>query len=193
VIVGIGHNFRVGKDTAADGLVRDAGFRRRAFADPLKELALIADPIVVPTTSTVNVNVGHGRLKWFIAGTGWDEAKATFPEVRRFLQELGLGAREVFGENFWIEQCLMRISADDDVVIPDVRYRNEADAISEAGGVLIKIVRAGHHGDGHASERDLDEYEGWDAIINNDGSIQDLQNEVLKVVSEKKKKKNDRR
>lgn len=70
------------------------------------------------------------------------------------------------------------------VVIPDVRFRNEMDAILAAGGKLVRIVRsvAGLSGDAgqHVSETEQakvpDEF--FDQILRNDFSLDALQSQV---------------
>ena len=190
MIVGIGHVARVGKDIAAGALSRDLGFKRVAFADKLKELAILADPIVTGATQATNVGAGKGRLAWVVQGMGYDEAKSVYPEVRKFLQDLGAGARDVFGEDFWIEQALgprkakTHPSSKADIVVSDVRYRNEAEEISERGGKMIRIDRPGYAPHGHISETDLAGFEGWDAVIENVGTVQDLEAKVVNLVKE---------
>lgn len=186
-IIGIGHQARVGKDVAASALTRDLGFVRVGFADKLKELALSSDPIVTSSAMTTNVGAGRGRFTWAVSGLGWDEAKALYPEVRGYLQRLGTAARDVFGPDFWIDQVFAGIGDDEDVVISDVRYRNEAERIQEEGGIVIKIHRPGvagvHHAD-HASEKDLADWDGWDAVVVNNSDVQSLQAEVVRTVKE---------
>jgi hypothetical protein len=182
MLIGIGHNMQVGKDTAAQALCRDAGYRRIAFADKLKDLAIVADPLITTATRTLNVGIGHGKLKHAVQGLGWEQAKAVYPEVRLFLQQLGLGARQVFGEDFWITQALAGVGPDERVVVSDVRFINEAENIKEAGGYLIKIMRPGFNGDGHVSERELASWDGWDFTIENSGSLDDLERAVVKHV-----------
>lgn len=184
-LVGIGHVARTGKDTAANALSRDLGFKRVAFADKLKELALKADPIVTPSPQTTNIGAGRGRLSWVVQGVGgWEEAKNVYPEVRKFLQNLGLGARELFGQDFWVQQALQtKYGIDIDIVVSDVRFLSEAHAVKEAGGYLIRIDRPGHSAHGHVSETELVDFEGWDAIIKNEGSVQDLEDDVIRIVT----------
>lgn len=188
-LIGIGHVARTGKDTAANALSRDLGFKRVAFADKLKELALKANPIVTTAVQTTNVGAGRGRLDWVVQGVGgWEEAKNVYPEVRKFLQNLGVGARELFGEDFWVKQALNNpYGIDVDIVVSDVRFLSEAAAVKEAGGYLIRIDRPGHSAMGHVSETQLVDFEGWDAIIMNDGSVQDLEDRVVQQVAAWKK------
>jgi hypothetical protein len=73
------------------------------------------------------------------------------------------------------------------VVIPDVRFRNEVDAIKQAGGRVFRIARPGSTGDvgikGHASESEMDgiSVERFDALIENTGTLEGLKKVVLAV------------
>lgn len=176
-IVGIGHKARVGKDTAASALQANLGFVRRGFADPLKALALECDPIVTPGQAMMN-KLDNTRLQWILTGVGgWEKAKDSYPEVRKFLQNLGVGARKVFGENFWIDMAFKNLGPEP-VVFSDVRFINEAQAIRSQGGVVIDIVRAVPPTVAHVSETELDGYD-FDEIFINDKGVAELQADVV--------------
>lgn len=183
-IIGLGYSARSGKDTAAAALVRDMGFHRRAFADKLKELALKADPLVTTNVQAVNVSTGAGHLKHVFHGLGgWEGVKDVYPHAREFLQNLGTGAREVFGETFWIDQALADLDPDEDYVFSDVRFLNEAEAIKGLGGFVILVDRHQQRTGGHVSETELDDYEGWDAVIDNrTGTVLDLERRTVETV-----------
>lgn len=179
MIIGLGHVKRVGKDTAATALVRDLGYQRRAFADPLKNMALELDPLMQSGGVTVNTQIGRGRLKWVVQGMGWDRAKAQVPEVRTFLQKLGVAARNTFGEDIWIDRALKGLKGGERVVFTDVRFLNEAEAIKALGGKLVRIDRHGHVAEGHISETALVDYDGWDYILPNAGDIEQLEGLIV--------------
>lgn len=180
-LVGLIGKKRVGKDTFAAVLVEEFGFARVAFADPLKEMALAIDPYIQAEHSY--------RLSDAVDVLGWEGAKDAYPEVRRFLQRLGTDGVRQFDEDFWVRAGMraaaakrrpMRLNTSDGraataprpVVITDVRYPNEADAIREAGGTLVRIVRPGvDDGDTHASETALDGY----AVDYTVSNLQDIQ------------------
>lgn len=190
-LVGLIGKKRVGKDTFASVLVEEFGFARVAFADPLKEMALTIDPIIDAYDADNSCSdpdccggpwpdIQERRLGDVVAHVGWEGAKDTYPEARRFLQRLGDGVRQ-FDPEFWLRvgmreaRALRRGGPDtaeafgpgQPVVVTDVRYPNEADAIRDAGGILIRIVRDGvDDGDTHASETALDDYE-VDATVPN--------------------------
>lgn len=161
ILIGFGHQKDVGKDTAA----RLIGFKRLAFADKLKELALAINPMMVGQPFDL-----------MIANNGWDGAKKN-PECRQFLQRLGVGVRTIVGQSAWLDpvmaQAEVGLDSGFDVAITDVRFQNEFDAIRDRGGYLIKIERPGAQKGGvtagHVSETDLAGAD-WDAVVVNDGT-----------------------
>lgn len=172
MIVGLGHQARVGKDTAGQILTQYYGFTRMAFADILKSFAYALDPIIVAPR----------RLSHIVDTEGWERGKE-YPEVRRFLQVLGTeGGREHLGENVWVDPVMRQVQSQPGLyVITDVRFPNEFDAISEAGGFLIKLTREGSGTGKHSSETALDGAR-WDRIIQNDGTINDLKRAIASAL-----------
>jgi hypothetical protein len=161
---------RSGKDSAAARLVEQRGYTRVAFADPLKSLALSANPLVDDGWS----------LSDCVAAIGWEKAKG-LPEVREFLQKLGQGVRDL-DPGFWIRQAVARIeSTPGPVVVTDCRYLNEATALKRIGFRIIRVQRPPHGGEltgpQHVSETELDHFI-YDAFLDNSGSLQDLWDRV---------------
>jgi hypothetical protein len=109
----------------------------------------------------------------------WEGLKVRAPGVRVLLQRFGTDVgRELFGEDFWVEQAFRGLG-DEDVVFTDVRFLNEAEAIRERGGVVWQVVRPGVGAvNGHVSESDLAGFD-FNAVILNDGSLEDLRGKVL--------------
>jgi hypothetical protein len=174
-LVGLIGKKRVGKDTFAAVLVEEFGFARVAFADPLKEMALTIDPLL-PSDGLYTYHLAEA-----VDDLGWEHVKDTYPEARRFLQRLGDGVRQ-FDEDFWVAAGMQEASSNRaegfPVVITDVRYPNEADAIREAGGTLVRITRPGvDDGDTHASETALVGYE-TEEEFHNASSVSDLKDWV---------------
>ena len=85
------------------------------------------------------------------------------------------------GKDFWVKQAL----TEDNIIIPDVRFKHEIDAISERGGMLIKLL--GGKTDSHISETELDEIDNskFDFVYDNthkDTGILDFAYKVSKHV-----------
>lgn len=174
MLVGVSGAARHGKDTVAQVLVEDFGFVRVGFADALKKLAIEVNPTIP----------GHGRLRSLVLDQGWEEAKV-YPEVRRLLQDLGVGVREVIGPDAWVTAVsrTLQESLAKDIVIPDVRFPNEADFIHDQGGQLWLVNRVGFDngvGLGHVSEQYVEQLPRDAELLNMDTleQFKDLVREV---------------
>jgi hypothetical protein len=180
-LVGLIGTKRVGKDTFAAVLVEKFGYERVALADPLREAALGLNPIVgtFPLTTDGGLQTREWRLADAIDALGWELAKDYIPEVRRTLQRFGTESIRALDESFWVRTAFSRIDAlrkaGVPVVVTDVRYENEADAIRNARGQLVRITRElPSDGDSHASENSLKHYSENLRIANN-GSQKDFE------------------
>jgi hypothetical protein len=183
-IIGMTGYARTGKDTAAARLVEEHGFTRVAFADALREAALALDPIVVADDRR-DIH-GHVldfrvmRLGEIVNTVGWETAKA-IPEVRRTLQRYGVAIREI-QPDFWINVAMRQADkVSGSVVVTDVRFPNEVEAVRRRGGFTIRMHRAGKTGDGHISEHALDGV-CPDVTICNDYDLDTLNAQVDAVV-----------
>lgn len=178
MIIGLSGYARSGKDESANALA-GLGFRRVAFADKLREFLLTLNPVVIggPVQS----------LRHVIDEYGWDGYKASpyGQDIRGLLQRLGTECgRELISDTIWINAALGEKSPGDgvnnldNVVVTDVRFPNEAQAIKNRGGYVLRINRPGvGAANAHSSETGLDDWS-FDGIVNNAGSIADLHKEV---------------
>lgn len=179
-VLGLAGYARSGKDTVADLLITD-GFTRIAFADTLREALYRLDPAVQAFDTDTFLPVRE-----VVDAVGWEGAKIVTPEVRDLLQRLGTEVgRDMFGYNFWVEQTFRRInsSPSEKWVVTDVRFPNEADAVRDAGGFVVRVRRPGFGPvNSHPSETALDSYE-FDGYIDNEGTITDLGVKARDLVS----------
>ncbi len=178
MIIGLMGQKQSGKDTVADILGLDYGFMKIAFADALKDSLIAFDPWLVQPAE---------RLSVLVKREGWDVVKGKYPEVRKMLQRLGTDVgRDILGEDIWtrimrtkLEQAIANGA---DVVIPDVRFLNEAQTVLDYGGTLVRIARPGlPDEDMHVSEHE------WrrvmpDLLINNDGTFEELREAVSLMI-----------
>jgi hypothetical protein len=164
---------RAGKDSVAARLVEHHGYVRVAFADKLKEAALRTDPII---DTAPGLYTHERRLSAVVAAVGWERAKDEYPEVRRYLQEYGQTVREI-RPTFWIEAAMADVraawAAGKPVVFTDVRYTNEADALTAAGFDIVRVTRPGQTPGDHVSERQMLDYPADREIVNG-GTLDDL-------------------
>lgn len=204
MIIGLGHKKQVGKDTVAkilryitwekeNGFIVDEKYITQelqksyaeefnnikwitmSFADKLKEVASIVfdirkecwnDPLVKASLVS-NYNL-----------TG-----------REILQKIGESFRKEISPDIWVNSLFSSYDSlnyrersgdiiKPNLIITDVRMPNEAQAIKDRGGILIKINKETGYKDNHISETALDDYDGWDYVIDNNGTLEELINKL---------------
>ena len=101
--------------------------------------------------------------------------------------------RNLFGEDIWIKALFRDYFGDTIIghqywIITDVGYKNEADYIKNKGGILIKINRNTGYNDNHISEIDLDDYDKFDYIVDNNGTINQLTDKMVDIYNNLSKK-----
>lgn len=182
MIIGMHGKLRSGKDESfkqleAIGKAEGIRFKRVAFADPLKEAAL--QSIGASGVVTPDVLKNYCRITLY---------KNDAPQMgitgREYLQKFGVAAREVYGDSFWVDQALKNIPHNENVVITDVRFPNEAEAIREAGGYVLYVYRVENEPDGeHVSEKKLPDHL-IDFYIDNTKDIQALRDNLKDTLNE---------
>lgn len=196
--VGIGHKKQRGKDTfaallrlylqelrsatAADPEAEADAIRDYAgilpFALPLKLLAqlvygLTEEQCFTEEGKNSQTNVTHGMLG---GAVGADEPMT----AREVLQILGVTLREAL-PGIWANAPFL-LNYEDQVrfvIIPDVRFPDEAQRIKDSGGILIRVDRDTGVEDSHESETALDGFDDWDLIVDNNRGIEDLKQAVI--------------
>lgn len=154
-LIGIAGKARSGKDTAAQYLLNTLGadWYSASFADPMKEML-----------NVIGVDTGDGFKDLPVNQYG--------VSTRHMLQTLGTEwGRNLIDSNFWVD-VFANMNAYQCVIVPDVRFENEAELIREFG-VLICIEGRGGIEGGHISERKL-QYDDRDIYIDNRGSLSEL-------------------
>jgi len=99
---------------------------------------------------------------------------------RSLYQTLGASIRNL-DEDVWVKLAMSKIDPNCLNIFTDVRYPNEAKAIREKGGKIIKVERFENY-DPHESETSVDLIDP-DYIIDNRGDLQDLIEKVKSFLS----------
>ena len=156
---------RSGKDCAADFILRSYKGQRKAFADPLYDLMyMIQDFTGLPRTKD--------RLLLQLLGTEWGRNK---------------------NQDIWLDKLFstLDLSSKDNIIITDARFKNEFLACKKNGFILIKIeaddttrIARGADIRPHASEIDMDEYNEYDYVIENNGTIDEFYTKLLNILSD---------
>lgn len=150
-----------GKSTATKFLVERHGYTLVKFAGPLKDMLRAA-----------------GLSEGNIEGESKESPLALLggKTPRRAMQTLGTEwGRNCMGEDFWINIWRSRVEAivafTGRVVVDDCRFPNEAAAIRQLGGMIIKLEGRGGIAGAHASEAGCGQH---DAVVTNDGGLVEL-------------------
>lgn len=191
MILGISGKAGSGKDAAASVLAREYGFIRVAFADELKRVAAQLfgwddDRLWGPSERRSEPDPAWGGLtaRRALQVLGTEVGRRLHPDVwvRATMREVERLVRGDTREGTDPPRTTVRLLPAS-VVIPDVRFRNEAEAVKAAGGFLLRVVRPGAGLEGaageHASETELSDGDGlFDARIVNDGTLEEFDGQV---------------
>lgn len=146
MIIGFAGKKGSGKDLISQYLIDKYKYQRYAFADPVKDICRILFGF--------NEEQLHGNLKEEMGEIGIRPREA-FQGIgtefgRKYIHELFPTLRVDIG-SIWIE--IFKRNYKNNMVISDVRFQNEAEAIKEMGGIIILIDSKYSKEDGHESER----------------------------------------
>jgi hypothetical protein len=184
MIVGLGHQSDVGKDTAARELKLRLGAHVLRFSGGVKSVSY-------DLFSHLGLRRGH---EYELEG-GRELRKKKLPVIDKTPEEIwieiGTKMREIY-EPVWSDRGMREATEYLDwapgskvVAFPDVRSLIEADAIKRAGGVLIKITRPGNRVLG-LDTLIPDDWSGWDAVIENTGTPAELGDKVEAFVRKRR-------
>ena len=101
--------------------------------------------------------------------------------AREVMQYVGTNIfRKMYG-NVWVDATIKRIKDEGSAValICDVRFPNEVEGAQKAGGKVMRLTRNPHPEDNHSSEMALDNYTGFDTVIDNASSTIIEQNDLI--------------
>lgn len=172
MIIGITGRAFSGKDTAAQYLHQYYGFHWDSFAAPIRQMA--ASLLGVPMTTLLDPEYKEKEISWLPEWT-----------PRKIMQNCGTEwGRDLVHNQLWIRACLNRSKAFHNVVISDVRFDNEAEAIRKERGFIIHMYRP----DGpttqssHSSEAGI-AWKSGDVIIDNDHTLQHIYTQLDQMIA----------
>lgn len=182
-LLGLAGNAGVGKDTLADYLVREHGYVKYRFADPLKKL--IAERFNLPM-HTVNFGTWRNEPRDFL-GRKWQYSGDAPPfSLRSWMQWLGTEVgRTIGGPDVWVNAMWKSYMENDHpkrMVVCDARFDNEAASFWARGGDVLHISRpSAAQVLAHASEAGIKE-EYWSCNVVNDGTVEEFLQRSLDVL-----------
>lgn len=94
------------------------------------------------------------------------------PMMRHLMQEYGTDVRRSDDPDYWVNRW--KEGVEGDVLTDDVRFLNEAQAVRDMGGIVIRLVRPSTFAGTHKSEVEMDLIEPDVTIITEDGDLEGL-------------------
>jgi len=174
-IIALSGRARSGKDTAANMLMElvDLPITRIAYADTLKQevatkldISLELLDIFKNSTKTLEVN------------------KVTY-NIRKLLQSTADDNRKI-DASYYSKRLLNKIPKEGTVIITDMRYLLEYNELKKKypNTMFIKLIRDGItiKDSNHSSETEVDSIP-INTVIHNDGTIADLKNKIIKLIT----------
>jgi len=211
MIIGVCGFIGSGKDTVADYLTNFHGFRRESFANTLKD----AVAQVFGWDRTMLEGRTKQAREWREQRDEWWSKRLNMDITPRYiLQQWGTEVcRKGFHNDIWIASLENKLrNIKDDVVISDCRFPNEIKSIRSAGGIVIRVKR-GEEPEWYESAESVNRGEwgntswalskhrlekagihasetAWvgtkfDAVLENDASIDDLFAKVKSLVQDR--------
>jgi len=168
ILIGICGKKRSGKGVAAQYIIRNYAFAEIYFAGYLKEICYN----LFGTNPSLN-RKGDLSLR-----------------DRKILQRVGTEFMRSIDDNCWVNYTMKLVErACQNIVIPDVRFPNEARAIKNAGGYLIRLQRDVCKKDNHSSETALDSWKDYDKVLDADITIMEMYKQIDKFMIKIRRKK----
>lgn len=197
MIVGVSGKIGSGKDEFATTLMAlqpEANWQVKKFAGKLKQIATIITGVPIEKWEDPEFKKEIMPDEWNKVIDGYlGHSSVRHMTYRELLQKLGTDAMRVgLHTNTWINALFAdykpeRIILPDDPtfikedfpnwIVTDVRFENEAQAIRDRGGKLIRLHRDEDTGD-HPSETALDNWKDWDAQIDNTGDLESFKEDI---------------
>lgn len=168
--IAFGYKARSGKDTAAEYLQGQYGGEIFKFAQPIYDIMKAAHQIA-----------------------GVDSFKDT-----KFLTWVGTDWGRSINKDLWVNNCIDRINAAqkrgcymsgepfvNNFFVTDLRFPNEAQALKDNGFMLVRIDRNNRPSENrasHESENAMNDFKDWDYVIDNNGHLEDLYEQLQKLI-----------
>lgn len=197
MIIGIVGRKGAGKDTIGERLVEQHGFKRVAFADPVKWIARSLFPTLTHEQCWGPIAVKEA-FDPALGATPRQLLQLIGTEVGRqgqldVLVPFGVPALHVIvalerfhvapGPTAWIDALARNLQLGVSHVVTDVRFPNEAEAVRKYG-LVVRVTRPGFDTgvrNDHASETEVDAC-AYDMEILNSGTLEDLHAKVDALV-----------
>jgi len=158
-------------------LVYDETYQNCKFAFKIKKVVSILTGIPMSDLENEDKKADYLPECWNIGSK-----KMT---LREFIQKVGTDAlKNIVHPNIWINALYSDFQPERKYIISDVRFLDEAKSVLDRNGLLIRVNRSDlkeYEYSHHISETQLDHFNKFDFVINNNGSIEDLLNQIKSI------------
>lgn len=178
-IIGIGYRKASGKDTFANFLTTHLRCEH-----PGKKIKTVGFADAVKATA-YQLYSWAGLKRGVFYESHYEAKEITLPLIGQSPRDFWIGVgnklREVYPRT-WLDIILKQPEVDV-LIIKDVRFINEAQAIWDLHGFLVRIDRDVPRGTDPA-ETSLDIWDEWSEIIDNNGTFQELSESAIKFAED---------
>lgn len=130
LVIGISGFIGSGKTTVSDWFLGNHGFKRLSFADPIRDM-LVA--LGIPESTLRDPKLKEEPHPLLLGRS-----------PRYAMETLGTNwARQMMHPQFWVGHFAHRARKANFVIVDDVRFPNEVEAIHELGGKVYKLIVPG--------------------------------------------------
>ena len=174
-------NIGSGKSTAGN-ILKEYGYEEITFAQPVKEIGLI-----LGFEHKELYGLQEDKLKinefWGVSGREFMQKFATNVMRNELHKYINMN---MDGKTIWVRLCekkiIQMLKENKKILVSDGRFPDEINMIKQYNGTIIKLERNNSHDLNHESESYISNIS-YDIIIDNNGTIDDLENEIKKIIT----------
>jgi hypothetical protein len=165
-----------GKTTAARFLMDNLDYVKVSFAGPLR---FMIERLLHSAGYTYN------EIQWFLNEGKEQNIDVIGASYRKLARTLGTEwGRNLIHPDVWVniaEQKIIHTEAP--ICIDDLRFPNELELLRRHDFALVKVVRdvSRSDADSHKSDVSLRDFDSWDHVIENNGTLEELCSKVRDI------------
>ncbi len=217
MIIGLGHKAGVGKSTVAEIISKNFGFKRFSFSPLIQEEIKegyqkygYVYQVIYPNLFIINnetFQLSYTQFDQIVRATvklqqnhpsavqriGTSVLYVTYVEDKTLLQIWGTDYRRKQNPNYWIEKFEAIYDPQENYVIENIRFLNEAEMVKKYGGIVAKVVLLDSEGNeinlnqdsrlpDHPSETELESYNFDVVFYNYYNDLERTEKEVVETI-----------
>lgn len=174
MIIAFGHQKQQGKDTVCNFIQKHCSEEPgdivvKSLAEKLYEICYDLHPEF------------HSKKHYDMYPEQKEQPFSTGLTPRQTLISLGQTMKSLFGRDCWVKALLTEEYTVRDLLISDLRFKEEADYLKRSMGnqvVFVKVIRTQIHNPDEA-DIDLCNWDGWNYVLMNSGNLEKLKTDSI--------------